>query len=101
MHRKQAHFAVFLCFLLPAQLHAATHNPVAKNIGTILSAPDLARGVCGIEVVSLDTGKVLYAQNADRLFTPASNTKLFTTAAALALIGPNYTSRTTVETSGV
>jgi D-alanyl-D-alanine carboxypeptidase/D-alanyl-D-alanine-endopeptidase (penicillin-binding protein 4) len=34
------------------------------------------------------------------MFTPASNTKLFTTAAALALIGPDYKFRTTLETSG-
>jgi len=101
MYRKDAHFAVVLCFVLATQLHAASHNPVTKNIDTILSASDLARGFWGIEVVSLDNGKVVYARNADKLFTPASNTKLFTTAAALALIGPNYSSRTTVETSGV
>ena len=101
MYRKHAHFAIVFCLLLATQLHAASHNPVAKNIDTILSAPDLARGFWGIEVVSLDTGKVVYAQNADKLFTPASNTKLFTTAAALALIGPDYSSRTTVETSGI
>ena len=61
---------------------------------------DLARGFWGIEVVSLSTGKVLYASDADKLFTPASNTKLFTTAAAMALIGPDYTFHTTVETNG-
>ena len=61
---------------------------------------DLARGFWGIEVVSLSTGKVLYARDADKLFTPASNTKLFTTAAAMALIGPDYTFHTTVETNG-
>ena len=101
MPRKRAHFAIVFCLLLATQLHAASHNPVAKRIDTILSAPDLARGFWGIEVVSLDNGKLVYAQNADKLFTPASNTKLFTTAAALALIGPNYSSRTTVETTGV
>jgi D-alanyl-D-alanine carboxypeptidase/D-alanyl-D-alanine-endopeptidase (penicillin-binding protein 4) len=101
MYRKHTHSAIAACLLLAVQLHAASHDPVAKRINAILSAPDLAAGFCGIDVVSLDSGKVIYAQNADKLFTPASNTKLFTTAAALALIGPNYTSRTTVETSGV
>src|SRR5450631_1841107 len=71
-----------------------------KQMDAILSQPELARGYWGIEVTSLSSGKVLYALNADRLFTPASNTKLFTTAAALALIGPDYKFRTTVETTG-
>src|SRR3984885_11333291 len=101
MRRKHAHFAIIVCLLLATQLNAASHDLVAKHINTILSAPDLAHGFWGIEVVSLDSGKIIYAQNAEKLFTPASNTKLFTTAAALALIGPDYTSRTTVETSGV
>jgi serine-type D-Ala-D-Ala carboxypeptidase/endopeptidase (penicillin-binding protein 4) len=100
MYRKYAHFTIVFYLLLAALLHAAPHDPVAKRIDTILSAPDLARGFWGVEVVSLDSGKIVYAQNADKLFTPASNTKLFTTAAALALIGPDYSSRTTVETSG-
>src|SRR5262249_2703342 len=57
-------------------------------------------GFWGIEVVSLKDGRALYTLNSDKLFTPASNTKLFTTAAALALIGPDYRFKTTVETVG-
>jgi len=90
--------AIFL--LLVAPLLAAPVKPLPDRVAGVLSAPDLARGFWGIEVVSLSTGKTLYAQNADKLFTPASNTKLFTTAAALALIGPDYKFRTTVETTG-
>ncbi len=101
MHWKRAPFAIVSCLLLATHLHAASHDPIAKRVDTVLSAADLARGFWGIEVVSLDSGKVVYSQNAEKLFTPASNTKLFTTAAALALIGPDYTSRTTVETSGI
>src|ERR1039458_5736809 len=86
--------------LLAATLQAAPVKPLPDRIAGILTAPDPARGFWGIEVVSLSTGKTLYAQNADKLFTPASNTKLFTTAAALALIGPDYKFRTTVETTG-
>jgi D-alanyl-D-alanine carboxypeptidase/D-alanyl-D-alanine-endopeptidase (penicillin-binding protein 4) len=90
--------------LLAAPVKSAQDRPLQDRIAAVLSAPDLARGFWGIEVVSLSSGKTtgetLYSQNADKLFTPASNTKLFTTAAALALIGPDYKFRTTVETSG-
>lgn len=44
----------------------------------------------GIEVLQAATGKILYSQNADKLFTPASNTKLFTTALALMRLGADY-----------
>ncbi len=71
-----------------------------SRITALLNSPDLAHGFWGIEVASLATGETLYSQNSDKLFTPASNTKLFTTAAALALIGPEYKFRTTVETTG-
>ncbi|HYN14511.1 MAG TPA: D-alanyl-D-alanine carboxypeptidase/D-alanyl-D-alanine-endopeptidase [Terriglobales bacterium] len=76
------------------------HDPLASTIETILAQPELERGFWGIEVVSLKDGRTLYALNSDKLFTPASNTKLFTTAAALALIGPDYRFKTTVETAG-
>src|SRR6266516_4928913 len=85
----------------PAQaVSRKPHVSLKKQIETILSEPDLQRGFWGIEITSVTDGKVLYSLNPDKLFTPASNTKLFTTAAALALIGPDYKFRTTVETNG-
>ena len=100
MRRTRRFRVAAFCLLLVAPLYAASHKPPATRIDLILSEPDLARGFWGIEVVSLSSGRVLYEHNADKLFTPASNTKLFTTAAALALIGSDYTFRTTVETNG-
>jgi len=94
---------VLCCVLLISQAHAAAHKKegnLKKRIDAILAQPDLSRGYWGIEITSLASGKVLYSRDADKLFTPASNTKLFTTAAALALIGPDYKFRTTVETNG-
>lgn len=42
----------------------------------------------GILVEKLDDGTTLYSHNADKFFIPASNTKLFTTAAALQKLSP-------------
>ena len=44
----------------------------------------------GVMVVSPLTGEVIYEHNADHLFIPASNVKLFTAAAALHFLGPHY-----------
>src|SRR5207302_7260450 len=101
MRRARSISLIVFCLLAGIQLQAASSKKaLEKRVGAILSQPDLTRGFWGIEVVSLSNGKTLFAQNADKLFTPASNTKLFTTAAALALIGPDYNFRTTVETNG-
>jgi serine-type D-Ala-D-Ala carboxypeptidase/endopeptidase (penicillin-binding protein 4) len=74
---------------------------LAKRIDALLAAEDVARGFWGIEIYSLDKQQSLYALNPDKLLTPASNTKLVTTTAALALLGPDYRFRTTVESAGV
>src|SRR5262252_1864861 len=100
MRRPRFLLLPWVCLILATQLTAANPKPLPARIATALSDPDLARGFWGIDVIDLSTGQVLYEQNADKLFTPASNTKLFTTAAALALIGPDYKFRTTVETNG-
>jgi D-alanyl-D-alanine carboxypeptidase/D-alanyl-D-alanine-endopeptidase (penicillin-binding protein 4) len=62
------------------------------------AGPD--KGAWGILVTDAATGDVLYARNADGYFMPASNAKLFTTALALATLGPDYRVRTTVASSG-
>ncbi len=43
-----------------------------------------------VRIVSLSDNIVLYERNAQLLFTPASNQKLFTSAAALHLLGPLF-----------
>jgi len=73
---------------------------LTKEIAAILAQPPLDRAHWGIDVVDLETGKTLFSQNAEQLFLPASNAKVFTTAAALAIAGPEYRFRTTVEAEG-
>src|ERR1700722_19664153 len=65
-----------------------------------LSAAGPDKGAWGVLVTDAATGEVLYARNADAYFMPASNAKLFTTAFALAALGPDYRVRTTVASPG-
>jgi serine-type D-Ala-D-Ala carboxypeptidase/endopeptidase (penicillin-binding protein 4) len=78
--------------------HSARRLPIGRQIEMILKQAGADRGSWGIEVARLPDGKILYQRDANHLMHPASNMKLFTTAAALELVGPNFIFRTTVET---
>ena len=60
------------------------------RISDVLRKPALAPAMVGIKVSSLETGKVLFEENADKLLRPASNMKLYTVAAALDRLSPDY-----------
>ncbi len=68
-----------------------------RRLEEILSESKANRGFWGIEVARLRDGKILYTHDADHLFLPASNMKLFTVAAALEKLGPDFQFPTTVE----
>ena len=69
-----------------------------KAIDRVVERPELAHAFWGIEVRTLESGKVLYERNADKAFRPGSTMKLVTTAAALDALGPELRLQTTVET---
>src|SRR5437773_6258035 len=61
-----------------------------------VSQPKFAAAMWGVKVISLDTGKTLFEHNAQKLFSPASNSKLFTVALALERLGPDYRVKTSL-----
>lgn len=54
----------------------------------------------GVLITSLKTGEVVYARNEKKMFMPASTLKLFTSAAALQLLSPDYRYYTQLVTNG-
>ncbi len=70
----------------PTSPHTA-QSLLASNIDLLLSQPRFAHASWGIDVISLDSGRTLYARNANTLFLPASNAKLYTAALALQKLG--------------
>ena len=57
-------------------------------------------GQWGILVVDALSKQVLFEQNANQMFAPASVTKLYSTAAALEKLGPDYRFKTPVKRRG-
>ncbi len=72
---------------------AATTRTLAELQGRIIEVlrkPQLAPAMVGVKVTSLETGKVLFEENAHKLLRPASNMKLYTVAAGLDRLSPDY-----------
>lgn len=69
---------------------------LAELINQAIDTSNFTSARWGVCVISLDDGRMLYARSADKLFTPASNMKIYTTAVALDQLGADYRWRTSV-----
>jgi D-alanyl-D-alanine carboxypeptidase/D-alanyl-D-alanine-endopeptidase (penicillin-binding protein 4) len=71
-----------------------------QRVVAALSASGPDKGYWGVLIIDAASGQTLFSQNADSYFIPASNAKLFTTALALATLGPDYRVTTTLSSAG-
>jgi len=69
-------------------------------IDSMADAPEFANAHWGILIVDPERGDTLYSRNAGKLFMPASNMKILTSATALTLLGPDYRYQTTFAAHG-
>ena len=86
---------VLFCVALPA----FAQTPFCNQVRALTVSPEVAGAHWGVMVTTLE-GTQLCGINEAQLFRPASNNKLFTGAAALALLGPDKHFETRVEAVG-
>src|SRR5690606_14495401 len=74
----------------------ATLAELQQRLTDLVTQPRFAAGTFGVKIVSLESGKVLFAHDADKLLSPASNCKLYTMAMVLDKLGGDYRIRTSL-----
>src|SRR2546423_9304775 len=98
------HFVVLLIAIRMGSRGVAEENqPRIASLGDLqqhlsnhISQAKFSAALWAVKIVSLDTGKTLFEHNAQKLFSPASNSKLYSVALALDRLGPDYRIRTSV-----
>ncbi|MBT5469080.1 MAG: D-alanyl-D-alanine carboxypeptidase/D-alanyl-D-alanine-endopeptidase [Nitrospina sp.] len=96
--------AVFFVSLPPLSFAGVDEegvNSFRRSVTKLLSNSCLRKNKYGVKIYSLDRGETLYEIRSNRLFIPASNAKILTTAVALKYLGSNYRYTTRIYTDGV
>jgi D-alanyl-D-alanine carboxypeptidase/D-alanyl-D-alanine-endopeptidase (penicillin-binding protein 4) len=88
-------FLIISCSLLKPAARISPYSSskikkLSSLIDEVLNDILLKYATCGVYIVSLNTGQILYEKNSSKLLLPASNMKLITAFAALKTLGPSY-----------
>lgn len=82
----------------------STVDPLERlqtDIDAVLQEELFRNASIGIKVIAVETGEVIYEKNSHKLHHPASTTKLFTAATALAKLGSDYQFETTLYSDAI
>jgi D-alanyl-D-alanine carboxypeptidase/D-alanyl-D-alanine-endopeptidase (penicillin-binding protein 4) len=96
-----ATFALTGCVTLARTVRPASDRDRLRHmIDSLTTQPQFRNAQWGVLIVNPRTSDTIYSKNAGKLFMPASNTKIITSAVALTLLGPDYTYKTTFLRDG-
>ena len=91
----------FFVFITTGHIaRAQSTSTLTERIQRVTERREFAHANFGIEFYSLDSGKVVYALNPQKMFVPASTTKLLTEGALLAKLGADYRFLTRIYRTG-
>ena len=97
-------FTAFLilsgCASVPPGFTKIDNDDLSEIIDDIFQDTLFSHAHWGVLVESMSSGELIYEKNADRMFMPASNEKIPTSAAALTHLGPDFRFETVVGYSG-
>lgn len=83
-----------------SQYAYSTIAELGNQLNEIFDDPNFSNAHWGVLIQSLETGEYFYKRNENKLFVPASNLKLFTTALGLITLGSDYRFKTEIWTNG-
>src|SRR5881227_2284023 len=92
--------ALAVAAVLSATAAGRAEDKLAKRVEEHLAQPHFKTAHWGFLFVDLKTGEVVLERNSEKLFVPASTTKLFSTAAALDALGADYRFHTPIYRRG-
>ena len=89
---------LFVSLNLSAQTNpsAASLSELQSHLDTLMNEPRFAAATWGVKIVSLESKKTVFEHDAGKLFSPASNCKLYTMALALDQLGGDYRIKTSL-----
>ncbi len=95
----------------PTSVPVVTPSPTPAAVQSIadlqssirqrLFSPEVRRGRIGIKIASLNSGKLVFENDADKYFMPASNMKNFTVATAIERLTPDFRFITSVRAAAL
>ena len=88
-------FFCFSCMSLSPFKQVLQKKDLKKFISSSIQKSELSKSIA-VKVVSLDNGETLFEHNSKKLMTPASNVKLFTSAASLHYLGREHVFETAI-----
>ena len=83
-------FYLLILLTITSPLTAQSPGALTERIQVVMARPEFSHSNFGIEFFDVQTGQVLYALNKDKMFIPASTTKLLTEGAVLAKLGGDF-----------
>jgi len=92
---------LLLIVLCIGKTQAQSVSALSEGLSLLQSKKGMAGAQVALVVYDMESKKEIFVQNPTEWLTPASNTKLFTTAAALKILGPKTTLTTDISYNGI